>query len=174
MNTSPSPIKVIGVGNAWRGDDAAGLLVVRRLQQEKLPQVEISENSGTAGALADAWKDANGVIVVDAVVSGGQPGSIYRFDAHAHMTTFPLFRSLSSHGFGMAEVLALGRLFHDLPPVFIIYGIEGEDFTLGEELSPAVTAVIPEVARRISQEIQAWVSSGSSPSAYERQLHPGS
>jgi hydrogenase maturation protease len=95
------------------------------------------------------------VILVDTVVSGGKPGSIYRFDAHTQKTSFPVFRSLSSHGLGVAEVLALGRLFDDLPPVLIIYGIEGEDFSLGEGLSPAVAAVINEAARRISQEIQA-------------------
>jgi hydrogenase maturation protease len=155
MNALISPIKVIGVGNTWRGDDAAGLLVARRLQQENLPQVEISENPGTAGVLADAWKGAHAVILVDAVVSGGPPGSIYRFDAHAHKASFPVFRSLSSHGWGVAEVLALGRLFHDLPPVLIIYGIEGENFSLGEGLSPAVAAVIPDAVRRISREIQA-------------------
>jgi hydrogenase maturation protease len=155
MNNCPMLIKVIGVGNAWRGDDAAGLLIARCLQQEKLSQVEISENPGTAGALADAWKGAHAVILVDAVVSGGKPGSIYRVDAHAQKTSFPVFRSLSSHGWGVAEVLALGRLFHDLPPVLIIYGIEGENFSLGEGLSPTVAAVIPEAVRRISREVEA-------------------
>jgi hydrogenase maturation protease len=157
MHTFPKTlIKVIGVGNAWRGDDAAGLLVARRLEQENLPQVEISENLGKATALADAWKGAARVIVVDAVVSGGSPGAIYRLDAHDPAATFPVFRSPSSHGWGVAEALALAGLFQELPPVLLIYGIEGQNFTLGEELSPAVAAAIPEAARRIAEEIQAW------------------
>jgi len=158
MTTPPyQQIKVIGLGNDWRGDDAAGLLVARRLRQENLPQVEISENPGTAGALAGAWKDAERVIVVDAISSGSQPGAIYRFDALAPGAAFPVSRSPSSHGWGLSEALALGRLFQELPPVLIIYGIEGENFTLGEGLSPAVAATIPEAARRIAEEIQAWV-----------------
>ena len=40
MDNPPNPrLKVIGVGNAWRGDDAVGLLVARRLQEDPLPQV---------------------------------------------------------------------------------------------------------------------------------------
>jgi len=152
------PIVVIGVGNACRGDDAAGLMVVRRLEQEHLPQVEICENLGTAGAVADAWKDASWVIVVDAVVSGGSPGTIYRINAHDPAAIFPVFRSPSTHGWGVAEALALGHLFQKLPSTLIIYGIEGEIFIHGEGLSPAVAAAIPEAARRIKQEIQDWRS----------------
>ncbi len=159
MNTLPAtPIKVIGVGNAWRGDDAAGLMIARRLRQENLPQVEIAESPGTGGSILEAWKDAARVIVVDDVVAGGAPGAIYRFDAHDPAATFPVFRSPSTHGWGVAEALALGGLFQELPPVLIIYGIEGEIFTLGEELSPAVAAALPEAVRRIAQEIQAWVT----------------
>lgn len=157
MHTSPkTPIKIIGIGNAWRGDDAAGLWVARCLEQENLPQVQISENLGTATALTDAWQDATRVIVVDAVVTGDPPGAIYRFDAHDPAATFPVSASASSHGWGVAEAVALGRLFQELPPVLIIYGIEGQNFTLGDGLSPAVAAAIPEAARRIAQEIQAW------------------
>ena len=99
MATPPGPrLKVIGVGNAWRGDDAAGLLVVRRLQEEPLAKVEITECRGTASAVQEAWKGAAGVIVVDAVVSGGRPGAIYRFNAHGAGVPAELSRSPSSHG----------------------------------------------------------------------------
>ncbi|MHB9075435.1 MAG: hydrogenase maturation protease [Desulfobaccales bacterium] len=150
-------IKVIGVGNAWRGDDAAGLMVAQRLRQEDFPSVEIAENPGTGGSILEAWKNAARVIVVDAVVSGGFPGAIYRFNAHDPAASFPVASSASSHGWGVAEAVALSRLFQELPPVLIIYGIEGEDFTLGNGLSPAVAAAIPETARRIAQEIQTWL-----------------
>jgi hydrogenase maturation protease len=150
-------IKIIGVGNAWRGDDGAGLMVAQRLRQENFPYAEIAESPGTGSALADAWQDATRVIVVDAVVAGGPPGAIYRFDAHNLAATFPVASPASSHGWGVAEAVALGRLFQELPPVLIIYGIEGQNFTLGDGLSPAVAAAIPEAAWRIAQEIQVWL-----------------
>jgi hydrogenase maturation protease len=158
MHTLPKTrVKVIGVGNAWRGDDAAGLMVAQRLRQENFPYVEIAESPGTGTALADAWKDATRVIVVDAVVTGGPPGAIYRFNAHDPAATFPVSSPASSHGLGVAEAVALGRLFQELPLVLIIYGIEGQNFALGDGLSPAVAAAIPEAARRIAEEIQAWL-----------------
>jgi hydrogenase maturation protease len=158
MDNPPNPrLKVIGVGNEWRGDDAVGLLVARRLKEDQLPQVEIAECRGTLTAVREAWKDTAGVIVVDAVVSGGPPGTIYRFDAHGAGVPVELSRSPSSHGWGVAEALALGKVFQELPPWLIIYGIEGQNFGPGQEVSQEVTAAIPEAVRRIRREIQAWL-----------------
>jgi hydrogenase maturation protease len=150
-------LKVIGVGNEWRGDDAVGLLVVRRLKADQVPEVSIAECRGTVTAVREAWKDAAGVIVVDAVFSGGRPGAIYRFNIHDGEAPVQLSRSPSSHGLGVAEALALGRLFQELPPYLIIYGIEGRHFGPGQEVSQEVEAAIPEVVRRLRQEIQAWL-----------------
>ncbi len=158
MDTPPSPqLKVIGVGNEWRGDDAVGLLVARRLKADQLPRVQIAESRATMTAVREAWKDAAGVIVVDAVVCGGPPGAIYRFDAHGAGVPVQLSRSLSSHGWGVAEALALGNVFQELPPWLIIYGIEGKNFGPGQEVSQEVAAAIPEAVRRIQGEIQKWL-----------------
>jgi len=158
MNTSPKPrLKVIGVGNEWRGDDAVGLLVARRLKADQPPQVQITECRGTVTAVQEAWKDAAGVIVVDAVVSGGPPGAIFRFNAHAGGVPAQLSRSPSSHGWGVAEALALGQVFQELPPWLIIYGIAGKNFSPGQQVSQEVAAAIPELVRRIEREIQEWL-----------------
>jgi hydrogenase maturation protease len=119
--------------------------------------VEIVECRGTMTAVREAWKDAAGVIVVDAVVSGGSPGAIYRFNAHGAGVPVELSRSPSSHGWGVAEALTLGQVLQELPPWLIIYGIEGQNFGPGQEVSQEVAAVIPEAARRIRREIQAWL-----------------
>ena len=158
MNTPPtSRLKVIGVGNEWRGDDAVGLLVARRLKADQLPGVEIGECRGTVTAVREAWKDAAGVIVVDAVVAGGPPGTIHRFDAHGAGVPVELSRSSSSHGWGVAEALALGQVLHEQPPWLIIYGIEGQNFGPGQEVSQEVAAAIPEAVHRLRREIQAWL-----------------
>lgn len=158
MHNRPQPqLKVIGVGNAWRGDDAVGLLVARRLRADHLPEVEVAECRGTVTAVQEAWNDAAGVIVVDAVVSGGRPGAIYRFNAHGGGVPMELSRSPSSHGWGVAEALALGKVLQELPPYLIIYGIEGQNFGPGQEVSQEVAEAIPEAARRIRREIQTWL-----------------
>ncbi len=78
---------VIGVSNEYRGDDAAGLLVARRIGALNLPDVQVIENDGECTRLRDGWKEAERVILrvilIDAVQSGAASGTIHRFDANA-------------------------------------------------------------------------------------------
>jgi hydrogenase maturation protease len=148
--------RVIGMGNAWRGDDAAGLAVARRLAATPWPGVRVMACRGDAGELQAAWQGAQGVIVVDAVVSRRPPGTIHRLDALAAGIPLEFSRSPSSHGWGLAAALALGRVLRELPPMLVIYGIEGQEFNPGRGLSPEVAAAVPEAARRIREEIFNW------------------
>jgi hydrogenase maturation protease len=150
----PQRLLVIGVGQEWRGDDAAGLLVARLLQEMVGPEVMVRENSGAAHELLDAWQEADAVILIDAVQGGGRPGEIYRFPVHEQPLPAEFFPAASSHAWGVAQAVALGRVLGQLPPYLVVYGVEGRNFGLGQELSPEVAQAIPEVARRIRQEIE--------------------
>ena len=147
---------VIGVGNDWRSDDAAGLLVVRDLQKHNLSGAQVCEIRGGVTDLHDAWAKAAVVIVVDAVSSGGPPGRIHRLDPIRDGIPARLCRSGSSHAWGVAESIAVARVFRELPPRLIIYGIEGQNFAHGQDLTPAVAAAIPAAAQRIREEVRAW------------------
>src|SRR5450755_994427 len=61
---------VIGVGNEFRGDDAAGLLVARRLRELVLTQAVVLECEADPAGLIEAWVSTAMAIVVDTVVSG--------------------------------------------------------------------------------------------------------
>ncbi len=98
------------------------------------------------------------MILVDAVRGGGRPGEIYRFPVHESPLPAELFPTASSHAWGVAQAVALGRVLKQLPPYLVVYGIEGRNFGLGQELSPAVAEAIPEAARRIRQEIEHYLS----------------
>jgi len=142
----------IGVGNPFRGDDGAGRAVVRRLRGEIPPGVKVQEETGDGAELLEAWKGADCVILVDAVLSGAPPGTIHRLDAR--MEKLPVWFSHSStHSFGVAEAIELARTMGDLPERLIVYGIEGLDFSAGTALSPEVAAVVPAAASLILQEI---------------------
>jgi hydrogenase maturation protease len=45
---------------------------------------------------------------------------------------------VSSHSFDLAEAIELARTLGSLPEYTVIYGIEGQRFGSGEELSPEV------------------------------------
>ncbi len=134
---------VIGLGHPDRGDDAAGVLVARRLTS--VPSVARSDCSD----LMDLWEGEEDVTVVDAIRSGRLPGTVVRFDAIADR--LPTRSFASSHSFGLAEIVELARAVHRLPARLDIYGIEGARFEVGSELSPqvasAVSTVIDELER---------------------------
>ncbi len=152
MASRVSPaVLVIGLGNPLRGDDAAGIMVVRRLRQRAAARV--LEQSGEATALVDALRDASAALIVDAA-SGTQPGRVRRLDAAAQPLPQGLF-GCSTHGFGVAEGIELARALGALPPVCVVYALEGVQFETGAAMSPAVQAAVPGVAARIEAEIDA-------------------
>jgi len=147
-------VLVIGVGNAYRRDDAAGLEAGRRLAAAAAGRVTAREASGEGAALLDAWEGAGLVILIDAVHSGARAGTIRRVDVRAEAVPAGFFR-YSTHAFGVAEAVELGRALGRLPDRLIVFGIEGKDFTAGVGLSPAVERGVARVVRRALAEIAA-------------------
>ena len=145
---------LVGVGNAYRGDDAVGRRVARRIRDDGLTDVIVREESGEGTELMEVWKDAEAVILVDAVQSGDVPGSIHRFDAQAQRIPAKFFH-YSTHAFSVAEAVELARALDQLPRRLILYGVEGKDFAAGEGLSREVADALEELISRVRQEIQA-------------------
>lgn len=111
------------------------------------------EQTGEGAALMEAWNGAETVILIDAISSGGAPGTIYRLDAAAQPVPSHFFHG-SSHAFSVAEAVELSRTLDQLPPHLLIYGIEGSDFSDGAGLSPEVARAVLGVAQRVRQEIE--------------------
>jgi len=145
---------VIGIGNAWRNDDGAGLAVARLLDAMLLDGVEVLEREGEPTSLIDAWEGAAAVWLVDAVSSGAQAGSVHRHDASAEALPARLYDT-STHHFGLAEVVELARALGRLPEHVVVFGIEGASFDTGETLSPEVQAAAARVAEAIREEVAA-------------------
>ena len=146
-------IIVIGIGNEFRGDDAAGLLVVRRLKEKPPAGVAFGEQSGEATALMDAMSQAGTVLLVDAVQSGAEAGQIHRYDASEQAMPAQFLRC-STHNFSVHDAIEMARALGNLPPRLIVYGIEGIHFEPGAELSSAVQSAVAEAAQQIDEELQ--------------------
>lgn len=145
-------ILIIGVGNGYRGDDGAGLVVARRLREMVSPRVIVLEQSGEGTALMEAWREASQVIIVDAAASGAAPGTIHRFEADSQPLPSKFF-NYSSHAFSVAEAVEMARKLDQLPPDLVVYGIEGQSFSFGEGLSAKVDAAAEIVVQRVLQEL---------------------
>ena len=153
---SPGIIKIIGIGQRLRGDDAAGLEAVRLWQETCLinderpnVHVELAELPGIG--LLSLLVDSRVAILVDAVHSQAKPGEVYVLNED-QLEAFSE-GSGSAHGWGVAETLLLGRQLNPstLPEKLILIGIEAGELRPGEALSPDVRSALPEVVRLIEQ-----------------------
>lgn len=135
---------VLGVGNPDRGDDGAGIHVVRRLQGRGRA-LEVRDCSN----LVALWADEPDVTVVDATISGGEPGTVTRFDGLTDRLPSSTFQS--THSFGLAESVELGRALGRLPRRLTVYGIEAGSLAHGEPLSPAVQRAVETLAAKLDR-----------------------
>ena len=139
-------MRVIGCGNSDRGDDAAGILVARRLAELG---VDAIEHSGDGFALLELWHGSDDVVLVDAVVSGRAPGLVSVLDPVSQPLTSQDF-GCSTHGFGPAEAIEIARALGRLPTRIRIYGIEAAQFEPGSTASPEVLGAIHRVVNDLA------------------------
>jgi hydrogenase maturation protease len=134
--------EIIGCGAADRGDDAAGLLVVRSLRDLG---INAREHCADGAALIESWSGRHAVILIDAVVTGGAPGELTVWDGSKAPVAADSLRS-STHAFSVAQALTLAGILGRMPPRLLIYGIEGRRFDLGCAPSPEVVAASRQLA----------------------------
>jgi len=147
MHESTTTI-IIGIGNAFRQDDAAGLRVVRRLREIGCPGTSIIEHDGEGSSLMAHFESGGTIILIDAAQSGAAPGTVHEPDIRSAPLPASLSRT-SSHQFGVAEAIEMARALNTLPERLYIFAVEGKHFGYGTEVSPEVQHAIDEVCERI-------------------------
>ena len=145
------PIRIIGLGNLLRGDDAVGLLAARRLRERVGDRIEVVEAEMAGVEILELMAGARVVMLVDAARSGQVPGTIHRLDPSATPISPTLFPH-SSHALNASDALELGRTLGSLPPTVIVYGIEVGDTSAGRPLSTQVARALDEVVEQILRE----------------------
>ncbi len=142
---------VIGIGNEWRGDDGVGPWIVKMLRDQQLPNIKTIPNVADGLDLLDAWRDASTVYVIDALRGCGEPGTVIRVNALTE--NLPTEAGYSSHTFGLAEAIELGRTLDSLPKKLIVIGIEGDNFAMGDRLTEKVQTVAAQLIIELSTEL---------------------
>jgi hydrogenase maturation protease len=140
---------IIGCGNRERSDDGAGILVAERLRELG---IEADTRIGDAADLIEAWKGADDVIVVDAVMTGAPVGTVQAWDGRQPLAS--IRATASTHGFGVAEAIELAHVLDRLPARLRIYGVEGRRFEPGSGISPEVQRAVEEVVQRIIADVR--------------------
>jgi len=157
--TASKPTAVIGIGNAFRTDDAVGLYVAEQVRSRGLEGVSVVEGIPDGYALIDAWAGADRAYVVDCASSGAAPGTTYRFDAVRESIPAELFSGLSTHSIAVTDAIDLARTLGRLPAELVVYGIEGENVSAGHGLTSAVQASADRIVDAVLEEIRTATNS---------------
>lgn len=140
---------IIGCGNLLCGDDAVGPMVVRRLEERGLPAGVRCIDAGTGGIDVALWmRGVPEAILVDACLSGAEPGSLIEVPA-ADLDNLPPPSGIALHAIRWNHAVAFGRqlLAADFPPRVTVFLVEGQSFEPGAGLSPAVCQAVESLAQ---------------------------
>jgi len=134
---------VICVGNPYRRDDGVGLAVMAALAE----RTRAVETTGESTALLNLWEGRQRVVLVDAMSTGAEPGTVHTLIYRdGSWDAAPPAAAASTHGMGVAEAVGLGAALGGLPAEVVLVGVEVGDTTHGVGLSEAVAAAVPAAA----------------------------
>jgi len=157
LKKSDKNFLIVGVGNVYRGDDGAGILVARFLRRHFGDRVKIIGFDFSFEDLLDLWEGIDFVVLIDSIASSVvQAGKIYRIE-----TTQGLigdFKFYSTHSLGVAEYIELARSLGRMPKELIIYGISGGNFNAGDSISGRVKQACKVLSLQILDEIMRKIS----------------
>lgn len=139
---------IIGCGNLLRGDDAVGPVLIRHLWDLGLPDGVNCADGGTGGMdVAFQMRGVRHVILVDACVSGSEPGAIFKLPGDV-VETLPPLKGINLHAFRWDHALSFAHwlLKEDYPKLISVYLIEAQSLLIGDPLSAPVSGAMHKLA----------------------------
>jgi hydrogenase maturation protease len=155
-NPEVSSTLVLALGNPLMGDDGFGLAVLARLRRSPEAQGPLLlMDGGTWGMnLLPAIEAAHRLILIDAINTGAEPGSLIRLERDQLPRYFS--HKISPHQVDLREILALAELRGTLPEETVAIGVQPESVTMRIGLSRAVRAKVPVVTDLVLRQLVAW------------------
>jgi hydrogenase maturation protease len=148
-------ILVLGVGNILFTDEGVGVRVIEHLER----MYEFSGNvtlydGGTLGMrLMQPILESELLIVVDAVLGDGPPGTLYRLTGEGLRQSLAFKNSL--HQTDLVDTLIYCELLGNRPDAVVV-GIEPQDFrSMSVSLSPVMEGCMERIVSAVVDEIAA-------------------
>ncbi|HEX4077132.1 MAG TPA: HyaD/HybD family hydrogenase maturation endopeptidase [Candidatus Acidoferrales bacterium] len=164
---------VIGVGNTILSDDGVGVHAARLLQNDpRVPGGIAILDGGTIGLeLVPYACDASRVLLLDAMNSGGPPGTFARITGQDLLATKT---GWSAHQLGVADLIAALALVSSRPQEIVVLGVQPANTDWGTSLSPAVEAALMPLVDAAVAQLEAWGKSSFEPSVLPSPPQPSS
>ncbi len=163
MKTDSPKILIAGVGNELRQDDAFGVILAQKLQQEASfpPNVKVMEIGSAGIHLVQQLFDKYDVLVLlDIVKWGGAAGTIHFKEVEVKdIATLPTDEKneflADMHYINPLKALMMAKALNVLPKQVIFLGCESEEHEeIGIGVSAAVEAALPVAFKRITEWIE--------------------
>ena len=144
---------IAGVGNRYRTDDAVGLRLAEECPRggAELVAVELWEDFDGAAVAQRLVELACPVLIVDCA-DLGLGGGAYRLLDGRDVDDIPARSVVSTHGIGLAEGVQLAAALGYAQPLWV-FGVQPFAIGMGEELSPAMTAVLPALRQGLAEVV---------------------
>ncbi|MDQ2089725.1 hydrogenase maturation protease [Marimonas arenosa] len=159
MTTGNATILVLGLGNILLTDEQVGVRVAEAVgAAPEAGSLGIRAlDGGTMGlSLLVEMEEADAMVVVDAAYLNAEPGRIEVFEGVA-MDSFLRTRGRNPHDIGLDDMLDGLRLRGAVPERRALVGIQPENLRVGEAMTPAVAAAVPQAARAVLDLAARWV-----------------
>ncbi|MEG3618099.1 HyaD/HybD family hydrogenase maturation endopeptidase [Magnetovibrio sp. PR-2] len=157
-DSTNSEILVLGLGNILLTDEAVGVRALETLKTHpEFPTQDVKlMDGGTMGmTLMVDMEDAGALIIIDAAQLQQPVGTVQVFEGN-EMDHFLRTRGRSPHDIGLDDIMDGLRLRSAVPQKRALIGIQPKDLRVGETLTPAVEAALPQVADSIISLISRW------------------
>lgn len=156
MCTTTRSMAIVGIGNNLLTDDGAGIHVLREVAADNAEEDLACIDGGTVGlALLDRLANLRGLIAVDAMILGKEPGSVTVLegeDMDSHLRN----QRGSVHEVGLSDLMDALRLRGELPDKRALIGIEPAAMDWGTEPTAPVAAAVPQAATLARNLVRAW------------------
>ena len=148
---------VLGLGNTLNRDEGVGVFALGPLRERletRGAEIEILDGGVLGMSLLPLVESCSHLLLLDAVDAGAPPGAVVELAREE----IPLFTriKLSWHQLSFQEVLQLAGVRGRLPGRLRLIGVQPADIATGFGLSPAIEAVLPEVADRALAVLGEW------------------
>lgn len=147
---------VLGLGNLLRRDEGLGIRALERLRERYIfPDAVQLVDGGTLGLdLLCYLEDADHLLVLDAALTEGPPGTLLRV-AGGDVPAFFGIRT-SPHEVALADLLAVARLRGAEPGEVVVLGMQPLALELGWDLSEPVALHLDALVRAAVSELRRW------------------
>jgi len=150
--TDKKPILVLGIGNLLLKDEGIGVHIVQRMRDMALPpSVEIMDGGTMGLSLLYCIEGRKKVIIIDAVLTDGIPGTLYRFTDRDLEVNAGILRS--AHEIDFTYVLKTAGFIGTKPDEVVFIGVKPADISEGLELSPVIEEKISRIIELVIKEV---------------------